>query len=185
MKLVYGFDGWHVSKPFQRPYVRAIIQYINELPPKRRTRVCEIGAGLGDILRNVEASEKFFLEYDERVLKACKLLAKIHNKGRTDKNVFLKFCFPTSSLTEQCNIIVMVNWIHAIDPDTLNDNLIKYYNEHLCPGGYIIVDSVEAEFANYHHDFKKFQEVTGSKKRQLGEDFVFGRRIWLFEKSIN
>jgi hypothetical protein len=182
LKFVYGFDAWHVSKPFQRPYVRAIIQFINGLPPEQRDKICEIGAGLGDILRNVDAHEKFFLEYDEKVLSACKFLAKIHNAGRGARNVFLRFCFPKDNLTERYNIIVMVNWIHAIDGDTLNEQLIRYYNDHLSPGGFIIVDSVEAEFANYHQDFKKFQIETFTKKKQLGDDFIFGRRVWLLEK---
>jgi hypothetical protein len=182
LQLVYGFDAWHVSKPFQRPYVRAIIQFINGLPPEQRDKICEIGSGLGDILRNVDAREKFFLEYDEKVLSACRFLAKIHNKGKAARNVFLNFCFPKNNLTERYNIIVMVNWIHAIDGGTLNEQLIRYYNGHLSPGGFIMVDSVEAEFASYHHDFKEFEEETGIKKKQLGEDFIFGRRVWLLEK---
>lgn len=181
LRLFYGFDKWHVSKRFQRPYVSEIINYINNLPEEHRNKVCEIGVGLGDILRNIDCKEKTFLESDIKALEACRFLSKIRNKGNGKKS-FSIFTFPGSQLTDKYDVIIMVNWIHAIDPETLNSNLINYFNNNLLSGGCIILDSVEAEFANYHHDFKKFTEQTKVIRKELRDIFVFGRRIRIFEK---
>jgi Methyltransferase domain len=147
--LYFRFSRWHIISLRERPYARAIIDYLNSRPPEQRGKALEIGCGLGDIIRHVDFENRVGLDADNSVLRAARFLSSFSRGARTR---FLTFNFPHSGLSEKYDVIVMVNWIHTIRPDVLSQKIADYARNNLFAGGAIIIDTVCDEEYPYHHD---------------------------------
>ena len=173
LQLAYGFDRWHVGHGGEQ-YAADIVRALNAWPEPDRQAVVEIGCGLGDIIRRVRFQERVGLDRDPRVLRAARLLGAFEGARRTRFEVFE---FPAARLTGIYNAIVMVNWIHAIDPERLHQSLSLYYAQHLRPGGAIVLDTVEDSAYGYNHDVRRLAPA-GASIDHLGE-YPRGRHVWV------
>jgi SAM-dependent methyltransferase len=173
LQRVYGFDRWHVGHAGE-PYVADIVDHLNTWPDADREGVVEIGCGLGDILRRLRFRTRVGLDRDAGVISAARFLARFQAGERPRFNVFE---FPREQLTGVYNAIIMVNWIHQVDPDILSRAARAYAAQHLRPGGALVLDTVDDAAYEHNHDIRSLAPP-GAAIEQLGE-YPRGRRVWV------
>ena len=148
LRNVFRFDQWHVSTLSERKYAADTIIFLNGISKDKRVAIVEIGCGLGDIIRNLRFQTKVGYDGERNVIMAASFLSSVS----FDRTRYSQFTFPDSVLRNKWNVIVMVNWIHHIEPDVLKKNVEIYFSENLLPDGCIIVDTVQAPNYKYNHD---------------------------------
>jgi 2-polyprenyl-3-methyl-5-hydroxy-6-metoxy-1,4-benzoquinol methylase len=173
LQRAYGFDRWHVGHGGEQ-YAADIVRTLNAWPEADRQAAVEIGCGLGDIIRRLHFQQRLGLDRDPRVLRAARLLSAFQGGGRTRFEVFE---FPSARLSGVYDAIVMVNWIHAIDPERLRQSLWLYCAQHLRPGGAVVLDTVEDRAYGYNHDVHRLAPV-GASIDHLGQ-YPRGRHVWV------
>jgi SAM-dependent methyltransferase len=173
LRRLYGFDPWHTSVFSERAYARGLVAYLNAKPPDERGSVVEIGCGLGDILRRARYATRVGLDRDQDVLRAAALLSRL---GRQRGIQFATFDFPVSSLSGRYDVIVMVNWIHGVDPSTLVPQLQAYFATNLSERGEIIVDTVADPAYRHNHRIDELTKGLPCLVRRIG-DFERGRTL--------
>ena len=173
LRRAYGFDGWHVGHAGEA-YAADVVRYLNAWPAGSREAVAEIGCGLGDMLRHLEFRERVGLDRDPGVLRAAALLARFQ-WGAPPR--FDAFDFPRTELVGVYNAIIMVNWIHQVDPDTLSRTVHQYAATHLRAGGGIVLDTVDDPAYQYRHDIHALAPA-GSAIEHVGE-YARGRHVWV------
>lgn len=177
LQAYYKFDKWHVSPFSSRNYARAIVDYLKNCD--RKGSIAEIGCGLADILRNVNFRNRFGYDSDIRVLKAAKLLACFDlSKG---KYQFAEFVFP-SALEGKYDVILLVNWIHHIEPSTLKAYIAMYFEVNLPVAGTIILDTVANPAYKHNHDIDYLTGGLDCSLRCIGT-FENDRKVWAIKKS--
>ena len=173
LQRVYGFDGWHVGHGGE-PYAGDIVRYLNGWPETDRQAVAEIGCGLGDILRHLRFQTRLGLDCDPHVLAAARLLARLQGRTRPRFEVFE---FPQARLTGVYNAIIMVNWIHQVDPEPLREAVHSCVAQHLRPGGRVVLDTVDDPAYTYNHDVHVLAPP-GAAIDHLGQ-YARGRHVWV------
>jgi 2-polyprenyl-3-methyl-5-hydroxy-6-metoxy-1,4-benzoquinol methylase len=176
LRIVFGFDKWHVSSIDQRKYVQDIIQYCNK--KGSRSSFVEIGCGLGDILLNVKFKTKKGFDADRKVLKAASFLARL----KKQKVQFEVFTFPDSPLTSKYDVITMVNWIHHIEPAVLRNKIGEYFNDNLSDEGEILIDTVQDKEYKYNHNINFLIKELNCPVYRLGE-YPRQREVWAIKKK--
>lgn len=176
LQLLFGFDKWHVATLKERPYAIDVINYCNRF--EFRNSFAEIGCGLGDIIRNVIYHKRVGFDQDKHVLRAAKYLPGRKN-GRD--LTFHEFTFPDSTLSEKVDTLVMVNWIHHIDPDTLGKKIRQYFRENINEGGQLICDTVADSAYKYNHDIRHLTEGLKSTIYHIGS-YARRRDVWAIIK---
>ena len=177
LQRLYGFDRWHVGHAGE-PYAADIVRYLNGQPEADRQTVAEIGCGLGDILRRLRFRTRLGLDRDPRVLSAARLLARF--QGGTPPH-FEVFEFPRARLAGTYNAIVMVNWIHEIDPEPLRQAVASYFVQHLHAGGRVVLDTVDDPAYTYNHDIQRLAPP-GAVTDHLGR-YARHRDVWVLRKT--
>jgi hypothetical protein len=177
--LYFRFSRWHIISLRERPYVRAIIDYLNSLPFDQRGKALEIGCGLGDIIRHVDFENRVDLDANNSVLRAARFLS-LFSRGATTR--FLSFSFPHGNLTEKYDVIVMVNWIHTIRPDVLSQKIADYACNNMFAGGAIIIDTVCDEEYAFHHDIVDLTSDLDCDILKVGT-FRRGREVYAITPS--
>jgi SAM-dependent methyltransferase len=173
LRRVFGFDLWHVNRLRDRPYAMAVIAYLNGLPESRRGTIVEIGCGMGDIIRRVRFRERLGLDADPSVLSAARFLAHLRFASHLR---FEAHRFPRDPLAGRFDAVIMVNWPHMVDADTLQPALFACVRDHLTPGGVLIVDTVQDRTYRYNHSIDRLAPG-GSVVTKLGE-FDRQRELW-------
>jgi SAM-dependent methyltransferase len=173
LQRIYGFDRWHVGHAGEQ-YASDIVHALNAWPAADRQAVAEIGCGLGDILRHLRFGERVGLDRDEGALKAARLLARL-SAGPAPR--FERFEFPGSPLTGVYNALIMVNWIHQVDPDTLGRAVRDYAAHNLRPGGAIVLDTVSDPAYEHNHDAQALA-WPGARVEPIGR-YARGRQVWV------
>jgi SAM-dependent methyltransferase len=173
LQRVFHFDAWHVGHAGEA-YAADIVQHLNAWSDADRGSVVEIGCGLGDILRRLRFRDRLGLDRDAGALAAARFLARMGGAGSAR---FEAFEFPRTPLTGVYNAIIMVNWIHEVDPDTLRRAIHAYTAAHLRPGGGLVLDTVDDPAYAYRHDIRELAP-TGATIAHLGE-YARGRHIWM------
>ncbi len=112
---------------------------------------CEIGCGLGDIIRNLNAKEKIAYDISPEVIRCAKKLNYDSHNNNGIKYHLGSFRELSNDLHEKIDLLITINFIHGMSPDQLKAE----YDCILSKKGIraIIVDSVEGY--TYHHDFDK------------------------------
>lgn len=173
LQRVYGFDRWHIGHAGEA-YAADIVAALNAWPAAQRHSVAEIGCGLGDILRHLAFEERAGFDRDAGALSAARFLS------RFDRGTPLRlerFDFPGSELTGVYNAIIMVNWIHQIDPETLRRAVHGYAARHLAPGGAIVLDTVDDPAYGNNHDVRALA-WPGAHAEPIGR-YARGRQVWM------
>lgn len=177
MSWIFRFHSWNAIPLSSKRYAQDIIRYLSGTDNDKR--YLEIGCGLGDIIRNVHFKSRLGLDREAEVLRAARFLS---NLSRQNNITFKQFTFPQDSIHERFNIIVMVNWIHHIDPDTLRSKINKYYSDNLENTGSIIIDTVLNEKYKHNHNINFLTSDINSKNLLLGR-YENGREIWIINKA--
>jgi len=176
LRYIFKFDNWHVFTLAEKKYAKDIIVYCNG----RRVRgsFAEIGCGLGDIVRHVRYHERVGYDMDERALKAARFLNILSGGGKVRFSVFT---FPDSSIRGTYDVVVLVNWIHLIEPSVLKSAIATYFNTALNEGGVIIIDTVQDPEYKFNHNIGFLTDGIKARVNKLG-DYERQRQIWLIEK---
>lgn len=175
LQLAFGFDKWHVSPLQERPYAVDVIRYCNGL--HTRDSICEIGCGLGDIIRNVRYTVRLGYDLDRRVLKAASVLP-VSGGGTISYKVFR---FPDSPLEDKVDVLTMVNWIHHIEPVTLQQKLAGYFQNNILPGGRIVIDTVQDPAYKHNHQIAFLTKGLNCSLFRIGE-YARQREVWSIQK---
>lgn len=177
LRLVYGFDAWHVGHAGE-PYGAEIVGRLNAWPVADRQAAVEIGCGCGDIVRRLRFRSRLGLDRDPRVLAAARLLARGQLGGGPR---FDLFDCPTTPLLGEFNAIIMVNWIHEIAPDRLQTAIHEYFADHLKGGGGLVLDTVQDPAYTYNHDVHTLAP-SGAVVDHLGR-YARSRDVWMLRKN--
>jgi SAM-dependent methyltransferase len=176
LRAVFGFDRWHVFTLTEKQYAKDIISYCNGRAV--RNSIAEIGCGLGDILRHVRYRQREGYDLDARILKAARFLSRITGKGQIR---FSLFNFPDSPLPGRYDVLLMVNWIHHIEPAVLKASIEEYFTGALNEGGCIVIDTVQDPEYRFNHDIAYLTRDIPATVDKLG-DYERQRQIWLIKK---
>ena len=179
LRFFFNFDRWHLSISTERAYVVDLIIYLNALPEATRVSVAEIGCGLGDIIGNIKFKNKLGYDRELNVIKAAGFISKI----KFNNIKFAEFSFPESTLSGEYNMIIIVNWIHSIEPQILKDAIHKYYTENLLSGGNIIVDTVQASNYKFNHKISYLTSDLPSCEIQKIGDYENQREVFAIIKK--
>ena len=173
LRQAFGFDIWHVNRLSDRSYAQAVISFLNALPATRRGSVVDIGCGLGDIIRRLRFRHRLGLDADRSVLRAARLLA---NARLLTGLRFDEFLFPRDRLSGRFDAIIMVNWPHLFDSETLRCWTTDCLRDHLTPEGIFVIDTVADPAYRFHHSILDLAPA-GSRVATLG-DFARQRQLW-------
>jgi len=173
---IFGFDAWHVGPLMCKQYAQGIITYCNNNPI--RDSIVEIGCGLGDVLRNVLYKSKTGYDIEQNVLKAARFLTFW---GRAGNITFSMFSFPHDKLEGKYDIIILVNWIHHIQPEVLKENIEKYFSCNLNKDGSVIIDTVQDKEYKVNHDIKYLTKDLSCKIIEIG-NYERQRTVWAIQK---
>lgn len=176
LRAFFKFDRWHVSPFVSRNYAKAIVDFLNS--SENKNSIAEIGCGLADILRNVDFRKKYGYDADARVLNAAKFLS-LFQKGKASYR-FKQFVFP-ADLEGNYDAILLVNWIHHIDPLTLRIYITQYFKFNLQPGGMIVVDTVADKAYKFNHDIKYLSGELDCSLVCIGSH-ENNRKVWAIKK---
>jgi SAM-dependent methyltransferase len=176
LRSIFHFDRWHVYTLTEKQYAKDIIVWCNRR--QERNSFAEIGCGMGDIVRKVHYRQREGYDLDERVLKAARLLSKMHGQSKTR---FATFVFPDSPLPGKYDVLMMVNWIHHIPPEMLKTKISEYFSGALTPKGCIIIDTVGDSEYKYNHDIGYLTAGLGATVTELGA-YERDRRIWIINR---
>ncbi len=173
----FRFDNWHTLPLSLKPYAQDIIKYLNKA--KNKQSYLEIGCGLGDIARRVNFRERIGLDSQRRVLRAARFLSLLSFQW---KIAYKKFTFPVDSLEGEFDAIVLVNWIHEIEPEILKLKFREYYLNNLKSGGSMIIDTVRHQGYKYNH---KISFITADIACEIFHIGIYenNREVWAIKKA--
>jgi SAM-dependent methyltransferase len=168
LRLYFGFHRWHVDAPLSaRPYRRTVAEMINNINP---FSVVEVGCGLGSILSLIKAKYRHGYDIDSGAVGAARILCH--------RDILFTVGDISSVRELQFDVLILVNWIHDIDPRQLEDWLIPLL-PHI---HYVLVDTIDESNPlgyKFSHDFRFFSHLAEPviTKRAANE----GRRFILYK----
>jgi hypothetical protein len=179
LQLIFGFNKWHIMPLKSKRYAQDIISYCNKW--SQHNSYVEIGCGLGDIIRNVHCKQRIGYDIAQNVLNAAGFLSQLY----CQKNIsFHTFTFPEDEiLVGGHDCIVLVNWIHNIQPSVLKENIEKYFTENINDNGFIIIDTVQDEEYQFNHDIKFLTSGLSCSIEKIG-DYERQRKVWAIKKIM-
>lgn len=135
---IYRFDKWHIKgNYFCRTYKRKVVELANSLKPRV---VVEIGCGLGEIIKRIHAPVKYGFDIDSKAIK----FAKHFNFFNKTKFFVGSFNDVLQIPEKNIDIIIMVNFIHGIQPFVLKNFLTNLLLDKKIK--YIIIDRYTLEY---------------------------------------
>lgn len=174
---VFHFDNWHISPLSSRRYAQDLILFLNKI--ENNESYLEIGCGLGDIIRNINFKKRLGLDYENEVLRAARLLSFLSFQRNIS---YKKFTFPIDPIESKFDVIVLVNWIHNIEPEILKSKLTDYFQNNLVTNGMIIIDTVQNDGYRYNHKVDFLTENIQCEINRLGI-YENNRENWAIKKK--
>jgi SAM-dependent methyltransferase len=159
-------------------YAKSIVTHLNKR--EKRKKVIEIGCGLGNILRHLRYNERIGIDRDINALKAFSFFERFSlfkNKAKLIQSDIVSI-----KKSEASDAIILVNWIHEIDPSTLKDHFAKLFVDFLKLDGEIIFDTVSQNTYMHNHDAKYLTEGLPDADCVLIGTFDRGRNIYSIKK---
>jgi hypothetical protein len=169
LRSKYKFDPWHVTGNINcRVYKHQVLEVVKSLGAI--SGVVEIGCGLGDLVSNIETNERIGIDADDNVIKAAEYL-----NGKKCK--FISGSFEDAG-EYQADLLIMVNWIHELDPLVLANEIKKLGGRYK----FLLVDAItsDREEYKYKHDFN-FMRNIGELVYRLDCGPIEGRSILLYK----
>lgn len=171
----YGFHRWHSSAPYAcRPYKKLVVHLADSVRPNI---VIEVGCGLGDLVSRIHARERYGYDIDLGVINAARLL---HGRRVT-------FIHGEASDVRQptCDLLIMVNWIHQVDPVELE----RIMRPLALRSRFLLLDAVDPdgpEEYRFKHDFAFLEGWTEeiSAAREPSEPRTF-RLLRVMTRSVD
>ena len=148
LRKKFNFNSWHSDSPLEsKPYKMQVVRIANSINPMS---VMEVGCGLGEILRKIEAPIKFGIDNDPNVIDAAKYLSpKSIKYSSCNLQDIGQLDFPVSTL----DILVLVNWTHEVSWDFIRSSLVqiskKYEIKHL------LIDLIKQDTEGYPYIHKE------------------------------
>lgn len=178
LRLFVPFDPWHRMPLAAKDYAVGIIEHLNSLPGDRRGRVADIGCGLGDILLNLHFEDRLGLDSDPAALRGAEIIRWTHVRGNAR---FALYSFPGGGLDGRFDAIIMVGWLHGIQPDPSKSGVKRLFRDNVSPGGCLIIDTVSKIGYPYRHSADFLLGDLGGMVVQIGS-YPCGRRVWKVTK---
>lgn len=173
---IFRLDDWHTLPLSLKRYAQGIIAFLNKAG--NRESCLEIGCGLGDIIRRLNFRERIGLDSQNQVLRAARFLSLLSfQRGIRYKG----FTFPVDPIEGKFDALVLVNWIHNIEPEILKLKITQYYLDNLKVGGYMIIDTVRHDGYRYGH---KISFLTSDIVCEIIHVGIYenNREIWAIKK---
>jgi SAM-dependent methyltransferase len=162
-----------------KDYAVGIIAHLNSLPRNHRGRVADIGCGLGDILLNLHFEDRLGLDNDPAVLKGAEIVRLTHFRGNAR---FAAYSFPGEGLDGLFDAVIMVGWLHGIQPGPSKAGITRIYRDHVSPGGCLIIDTVSKDGYPFRHEADFLLGDLGGVVDQISA-YPCGRRVWKVTKT--
>lgn len=141
--------------------------------------ICEVGCGLGDIIREVKAPVKYGFDAHPGIIQAARLLTSFSFHKVRFNHFELR---PDKIPSIQADVWILVNWIHKIPSLELKTILGSIYKKNLTHNGCIVIDSV-SEDGKYFHDPRALSEGMNCSIDVLGKGYAFSGTIYIIKKS--
>lgn len=177
LRIIFRFDRWHISPIIERKYAQDLVCFLNQLPKIDEMSVAEIGCGLGSIIGRIKSKTKIGYDQELAAIKAARFISQIS----WNKTVFETFNFPSDELSSEIDILIMVNWIHNIPPETIKLGFLNFFDNHIKRTGMLIADSVDYEGYKYFHNFGEMFDPSVFHCQCLGS-YPSNRKIWAIRK---
>lgn len=168
-------------------YCVDVIHHVNQR--KSRHSLLDIGCRIGDILISAKYLHKVGLDHNQKVLDALKFRSRLCPLAqKMDAKLFR---FGVDPVEGRYDVIVICNWIHNIDPETLRWQFKKFVNDNLNEEGELIFDTVKGGHYPFCHDEEFLARNLHVTIRVLGEfrdSQLKGagvRRVISFGKTVN
>lgn len=161
---MFGLEKWHTNHPAEKKYPVDISKFLNNTNEINRGSVVEIGCGIGDIIRFIHYKNRIGYDQARKTIDACRFINKITFNDIT----YGVFDFPETELQGRYDAIIMVNWIHCIQPDLLKKYIARYFTDNLETNGYFILDTVQAPDYKYNHDIKYLTDALNCEIMLIG-----------------
>lgn len=161
----YDLDPWHKSPYELRRYAQIAAESVNELEGKC---VVEVGCGLGEILRHINAPKKYGYDLDSRVIEAVKVITSKEKNiqyfagGLQDVNV------------SDANVLLTIGWMHGMQEKALKELYGEFLNKNKVKNVVVDVKIIE----NQKKDFTKILPLEYhcvSRKKCVAEE----SEIWI------
>lgn len=167
--MKFKFDPWHVSGNIScRTYKREVLSLVKSLG--FINSAVEIGCGLGDLISNIDAPKRVGIDIDKNVINAAAFL-----HGKNCQFILGSFC---EAKYYQADLLIMINWIHEIDTETLDYNINELSRNYR----YLLVDSITSDRAEYKHRHKfHVMNAIGELKTTVDCGPIEGRSLLLYE----
>lgn len=142
----FSFGEWHIEPYELRPYALDIKKYVNKMRSIEKLCVCEVGCGLGDIIRNLKARKRIGIDLSKEAINCARFL------DRWGGEYYVGSFDTVSEIAglEQIDVLITVNFIHNIEPVVLR----SYYETITLKTKvrYVILDTIESEGYLYFHN---------------------------------
>lgn len=182
---IFKFDRWHILSNYD--YIRPIIDYLNQnLLQDNKELLVEIGCGLGNICRQTSYARVIGLDCDRNVIRANDFLNKFSFKRSCTFKHFNLFEDDLAKIIHpdiKINVLLMVNFLHGVDPVFLRHKLAEYFDRNLV--GSVIMDvRTDAGFRYQHNIEFLTQKIKNVVVKELLDEIFIKTKQRVFILSV-
>ena len=171
--LIFRFDRWHTMRPYETTnYKKITVRLAQSVSP---VTVVDVGCGIGDILRRIQAPERIGIDIDKQALRCAQLL----NLFTSPAIVYIEGSITNVDQISQrpIDVLIMTGWIHVqsdawVEPllESLFSNVqVRYY----------IIDEFPAQKGRIEKLFSKYGSII-----EKVEDWQDGKTVFLFQSHL-
>lgn len=173
---------WHATLPAHKQYPLDVTKYLNSRPGAGRKFAMEIGCGIGDISAKLDFDSRQCYDIDKNAIKLFKIVNPLCLFSTISFGI-LDFPKEMPPHAEDFDAIILVNWIHELDPQTLKAALEVLFG-YLSPGGELVIDTVADTEYRFNHDVAYLSSGMQNCARPvpIGE-YARGRVVWAIKRN--
>lgn len=168
----YHFDSWHITPYELRKYLQDTVAYVNE---KKADVVVDIGCGLGEMLRHINARKRVGFDIHEEPNRVARML----HKGNV---IYHVGSFDEVNLEETIEYLITLNFMHGSTEETWRDcyHDIAKRNDIR----HILIDTVPEGYNGAH--YLNFSMILPDNYKLIDKmgPFLGGRFIEVYEKKV-
>lgn len=177
LKRLLKLNSWQTSLLSERPYALEIVRGLSYfMQEHKELKIVEVGVGIGEIIANVSRSNKKAKRRGYDINQSNVIAGKIMNP-----NVDFKVGTFADVSDGNIDVLIMVNFIHAIEPNSLR-NQVKILLENNQVQMFVIdtfINNNNTEYRYSHCGGNLFGEDYILKKRSKGFDAANGARRYI------